>query len=72
VLRRAEAGEEMTITVSGRPVAQLGPVRGRQWVKGSVLADLAALPPDPTYMEDIEGFGAEAFHDPWTDRQTST
>ncbi|EUA52233.1 prevent-host-death family protein [Mycobacterium xenopi 4042] len=25
VLRRAEAGEEITITVAGRPVAQLGP-----------------------------------------------
>jgi prevent-host-death family protein len=25
VLRRAEAGEELTITVSGRPVARLGP-----------------------------------------------
>jgi prevent-host-death family protein len=27
VLRRAEAGEQFTITVSGRPVAQFGPVR---------------------------------------------
>lgn len=26
VLRRAEAGEEMTVTVSGRPVARLGPL----------------------------------------------
>jgi prevent-host-death family protein len=30
VLRRAEAGEELTITVSGRPVAQLGPLRGAE------------------------------------------
>ena len=27
VLRRAEAGEEFTITVAGRPVAQLGPAQ---------------------------------------------
>ncbi len=27
VLRRAEAGEAFTITVAGRPVAELGPVR---------------------------------------------
>ena len=27
VLRRAEAGEEFTITVAGRPVAHLGPAR---------------------------------------------
>lgn len=68
VLRRAEAGEEITVTVAGRPVAQLGPVRSRQWVKGTVLAALAALPPDPTYMRDIENFGVESFHDPWSDR----
>ena len=36
VLRRAEAGEELTITVSGRPVAVLGPVvRKAHWVPGS-------------------------------------
>lgn len=37
VLRRAEAGEEFTVTVAGRAVAQLGPVRPRQWVAGPVL-----------------------------------
>jgi prevent-host-death family protein len=68
VLRRAEAGEEITITVSGRPVARLGPVRTRQWVKGAELAALASLPPDPTLMEDIEEFGGGDFHDPWSDR----
>ena len=54
VLRRAEGGEEITITVSGRPVAQLGPLRKRQWVKGAELAALAELPPDPTLMDDIK------------------
>lgn len=67
VLRRAEAGEEITITVSGRPVAQLGPVRSRQWVDDSVLGELAKLPPDPTFMEDIEG-GHGDLVDPWADR----
>ena len=37
VLRRAEAGEEFTVTVSGRPVARLGPTRPRQWVGGAEL-----------------------------------
>jgi prevent-host-death family protein len=37
VLRRAEAGEEFTVTVSGRPVARLGPARPRQWVSGEAL-----------------------------------
>ncbi|PZS12730.1 MAG: hypothetical protein DLM64_04515 [Solirubrobacterales bacterium] len=39
VLRRAETGEDFTITVSGRPVAQLGPVRARTWVAARNLAD---------------------------------
>jgi prevent-host-death family protein len=68
VLRRAEAGEEMTITVSGRPVAQLGPARKRRWVRGAELAELASLPPDPALLKDIEGFGGGEFHDPWSDR----
>lgn len=66
VLRRAEAGEEITITVSGRPVAQLGPARTRQWVPGSALGDLAKLPADPALAKDIEKFGG-ALRDPWAD-----
>lgn len=64
VLRRAEAGEEMTITVSGRPVAQLGPIRARQWVKGADLAELWASPPDPTLVDDLSRMGGEIV-DPW-------
>jgi prevent-host-death family protein len=64
VLRRAEAGEQITITVSGRPVAQLGPVRTRQWVPRAELADLWTAPPDPTLDEDLEAMGGE-LADPW-------
>jgi prevent-host-death family protein len=38
VLRRAEAGETLTVTVAGRPVAELGPVHRRRWVSGAALA----------------------------------
>ena len=65
VLRRAEAGEEITITVSGRPVAQLGPARTRQWVPTGQLADLWAAPSDPTLKKDLEALGGE-LTDPWT------
>ena len=64
VLRRAEAGEQFTITVSGRPVAELGPVRARRWVSSAALADLWATPPDPTLAEDLEMFGGQ-LTDPW-------
>jgi prevent-host-death family protein len=65
VLRRAEAGEEITITVSGRPVAQLGPARTRQWVPSSQLGELWAAPADPTLEQDLEKLGGE-LTDPWT------
>jgi prevent-host-death family protein len=63
VLRRAEAGEQFTVTVSGREVAQLGPVRDRAWVDSRTLADLWALPGDPSLAADLEGFGE--LRDPW-------
>jgi prevent-host-death family protein len=38
LLRRVEAGEDVTITVDGRPVAVLRPIAGRpRWMKGSEL-----------------------------------
>jgi prevent-host-death family protein len=58
VLRRAEAGETLTVTVSGRPVAQLGPVRGREWVGGADLAAVWADPAPATLAADLERFGA--------------
>ncbi|HVD86124.1 MAG TPA: type II toxin-antitoxin system prevent-host-death family antitoxin [Solirubrobacterales bacterium] len=65
ILRRAEAGEKFTITVSGRPVAQLGPIeRRRTWVDSSVLEELWSLPVDPDYMRDIEDLGFE-LRNPW-------
>jgi prevent-host-death family protein len=65
VLRRAEAGEELTITVSGRPVASLGPAQGRRWVPSSQLAELWRAPADPTLEADLEKVGGELL-DPWT------
>ena len=65
VLRRAEAGEEITITVSGRPVAHLGPARTRQWVPSAQLSELWNAPADPTLERDLEQLGGELM-DPWT------
>jgi prevent-host-death family protein len=64
VLRRAEAGEHITITVSGRPVAELGPIRAPQWVPSSQLADLWSAPPDATLHEDLASLSGE-LTDPW-------
>jgi prevent-host-death family protein len=70
ILRRAEAGEEFTITVSGRPVATLGPLdRDRTWVGSEVLDELWSLPVDPTWPEDLEKFGGIELRDPWADAE---
>ena len=59
VLRRAEAGEEFTITVAGRPVAQLGPTQRRRWVSGADLARVWQTPAPQTLDEDLERYPAE-------------
>jgi prevent-host-death family protein len=58
VLRRAEAGEEITITVAGRPVAQLGPTTHRRWVAGPALRSIWRTPAPKTLNADLERFPA--------------
>jgi prevent-host-death family protein len=58
VLRRAEAGEQFVITVSGRPVAELGPAARRSWVSGPALAAVFETPPPRTLSDDLERFPA--------------
>jgi prevent-host-death family protein len=65
ILRRAEGGEHFTITVSGRPVAELGPhLRRSEWVDSSTLAPLWDLPADPELVDDIAQLDVEP-GDPW-------
>jgi len=59
VLRRAETGEEFTITVAGRPVAHLGPARRRQWVSGPDLARIWQTPAPQTLARDLERLPGE-------------
>jgi prevent-host-death family protein len=53
VLRRAESGEEFTITVAGRPVARLGPAGRQQWVEGTQLQRVWQTPAPETLEEDL-------------------
>src|SRR4051795_5513740 len=69
ILRRAEAGEVFTITVSGRPVAELRPLGGtRQWVSSEVLKDLWKLPVDEHLADDIKAFDIE-LRDVWAEAE---
>lgn len=58
VLRRVEAGETLTVTVSGRPVAELSPVRRPQWVRGSALARVWRGPRPRDLNADLARLGA--------------
>ena len=68
VLRRVEAGEELTVTVSGRPVATLAPVRRQRprslptsvvlsWPKADagLRDELRRMLPETTDDEDWPG-----------------
>lgn len=61
VLRRAEAGQHFTVTVDGRPVAQLGPLREpRRLAAGARLAELLATHPvDEDWGADLAEQRAE-------------
>jgi prevent-host-death family protein len=55
VLRRVEAGERLTVTVDGRPVADLIPHSGRRTFvsRDELLRLLEARRPSPSLRDDI-------------------
>lgn len=65
VLRRVQAGEEITITVEGEPVAQVVPLTPRKEKRGLTFEELFRrldnLPgePDPTFAADMEWISGE-------------
>jgi prevent-host-death family protein len=70
VLRRAEQGERFTVTVAGRPVAELGPLPGARALAAPdrLAAILAESPPDPSFADDLRKMrqaDQEAARDPW-------
>jgi len=64
LVRRAEAGEQVTITVAGRPAAVLGPVSPRAWRRWDDVADLFTGPGDPDWDADRELVDG-SIADPW-------
>ncbi len=70
VLRRAENGERFTITVNGRPVAELGPVRSASLAPADALARiLSSTPVDAGWAAELERLRRQdraAARDPWT------
>jgi len=64
LVRRAESGEHVTITVAGRPAAVIGPVTSRTWRRWDDVAAVFTGPADPDWADDrdlVDG----AVQDPW-------
>jgi prevent-host-death family protein len=64
LVRRAEAGERVTITVAGRPAAVLGPVAPRMWRRWADLSDLFRESVDDAWASDRDRLD-DAPGDPW-------
>jgi len=54
LVRQAESGQTIAVTVNGRAVAQLGPARSNQWRRGTDLAALFDGPADCGWAADRE------------------
>jgi len=67
LVRRAQGGEEITITVSGRPSARLVAARPSPWRAWAEFADLFGGPDDPDWAADRVRVDDDA-RDPWADR----
>jgi prevent-host-death family protein len=66
LLKRVAAGEEVVITVNGRPVAQLVPVRRerRRWMSREDLAErLARHQADPGLRADLARIAGDTTDD---------
>lgn len=53
VLRRVEAGETLIVTVAGREVAELSPVRRHRWVSGPALERVWQGPAPRAFDRDL-------------------
>jgi prevent-host-death family protein len=68
ILRAAESGTVYTVTVDGRPVAELGPHHPRRWIGRAGVVSLLATPTDEALLEDVAAHDLDdgLEHDPWT------
>jgi prevent-host-death family protein len=64
LVRRAQSGERLTITVAGRPAAVLGPAASPAWRHWDDVADLFTRPTDPDWAADRD-LVDQSPDDPW-------
>ena len=66
ILREVEAGEAATVTVAGRPVARIVPIRAEQWTTWERIRQVFDTPTDRTWDDERRTFGASGLEDPWS------
>lgn len=64
LVRRVEGGEQLEITVSGRPAARLVPAEPERWQSWAQIADVFGGPADPDWTDDRERV-EQAPGNPW-------
>jgi len=66
ILREVEAGESATVTVAGRAVAQIIPIRAEQWTTWERIHQVFESPTDASWDDERREFGASGLDDPWS------
>ncbi len=64
LVRRVEAGEVVTVTVSGRPAAKIVPAERNRWRRDADIRALFAGPVDDAWLADRELLD-DGLRDPW-------
>ena len=64
LIRRVEAGEEVTITVAGRPSARLVPIVPQTWRTYDDVAEVFSGRPDSEWETDRDRIDQQ-LRDPW-------
>jgi prevent-host-death family protein len=67
LVRQVEGGEEIEITVSGRPAARMVPAAPKRWQRWDQVADLFAGRPDPDWPPDVV-LVDQSVDNPWEPR----
>lgn len=66
ILRAVEAGEPATVTVAGRPVAQIVPIRADRWTTWERVRSVFDSPTDASWDAERREFGCADLVDPWS------
>jgi prevent-host-death family protein len=67
VLRGVEAGNEVTVSVNGRPVARIVPVEAPAWVDGERAARIYTAEVDTQWESDLlSGRAEDTVDNPWS------